>query len=306
MSSDSDVISHFTALDELIQVIYQGSARFVIISSVDDASWTVHAGLTGDEGRWWQGKWTEKDVREVIVRLPSHSLRAFERSKPAAASPQGSKVSGFLLDSFVEKLADTFVKGELSIGGWSAHKDAPIQLVFGTHAKTPIQIPLTELSHREAAAYATKVFAEIALQAQARKCRLYPSSYDVASTLPAASISTSSRAHQGRHSPDAATASERREHASGKTKGKGKAADAKPTAERRKRKAEEVEEELQALRAELEKTKRQQNAIMTEPSKLMPVNRQSQTMTKARGVSLANPTKKARKYKPIEFESDDE
>ncbi|OSD03919.1 hypothetical protein PYCCODRAFT_1364819 [Trametes coccinea BRFM310] len=276
MSSDSDVISHFTALDELIQVIYQGSARFVIISSVDDASWTVHAGLTGDEGRWWRGKWTEKDVREVI----------------------GSKVSGFLLDSFVEKLADTFVKGELSIGGWSAHKDAPIQLVFGTHAKTPIQIPLTELSHREAAAYATKVFAEIALQAQARKCRLYPSSYDVASTLPAA--------HQGRHSPDAATASERREHASGKTKGKGKAADAKPTAERRKRKAEEVEEELQALRAELEKTKRQQNAIMTEPSKLMPVNRQSQTMTKARGVSLANPTKKARKYKPIEFESDDE
>ncbi|KAI9066584.1 hypothetical protein FKP32DRAFT_357177 [Trametes sanguinea] len=270
MSSDSDVISHFTALDELIQVIYQGSARFVIISSVDDASWTVHVGLTGDEGRWWRGCWTEKDVRKVI----------------------GSKVSGFLLDSFVEKLSDTFVKGELSIGGWSAQqKDAPIQLVFGTHAKTPIQIPLTELSHREAAAYATKIFAEVALQAQSRKCRLYPSSYDAASVLPTTA------------------ASERSEHTSYKAKGKEKAADTQPVADHRyKRKADEVEEELQALRAELEKTKKQQNAIMTEPSKLMPVNRQSkpQMLTKARGVSLANPTKKARKYKPIEFASDDE
>lgn len=71
MSSDSDTISHFTPLDELIQVIYQGSSRFVIISSVDDAAWTVHVGLTGDDGRWWQGRWTEKDVREVIVRPPA-------------------------------------------------------------------------------------------------------------------------------------------------------------------------------------------------------------------------------------------
>lgn len=76
MSSDSDTISHFTPLDELIQVIYQGSSRFVIISSVDDASWTVHVGLTGDDGRWWQGRWTEKDVREVIVRPPALRSRS--------------------------------------------------------------------------------------------------------------------------------------------------------------------------------------------------------------------------------------
>ena len=69
MSSDSDVISHFSPLDELIQAVYQGSARFVILSSVDDASWTVHVGLTGEEGRWWRGRWTDKDVKKQFVSL---------------------------------------------------------------------------------------------------------------------------------------------------------------------------------------------------------------------------------------------
>ena len=45
----------------------------------------------------------------------------------------------------------------------------------------------------------------------------------------------------------------------------------RPTAEGRyKRKAEEAEEQIEALKAELEKTKRKQSAIMTEPSKLLP------------------------------------
>ena len=37
-------------------------------------------------------------------------------------------MSGFLLDSFVEKLSDTFVKGEISIGNWASEKGAPIQV----------------------------------------------------------------------------------------------------------------------------------------------------------------------------------
>lgn len=52
-----------------------------------------------------------------------------KRSKSALdASPQGSKLSGFLVDSFVEKLAVTFTKGELSIGGWSSDRTAPLQV----------------------------------------------------------------------------------------------------------------------------------------------------------------------------------
>ncbi|KAJ8462872.1 hypothetical protein ONZ51_g10625 [Trametes cubensis] len=281
MSSDSDALSHFTPLDELIQVIYQGSGRFVIISSVDESSWTTHVGLTGEEGRWWQGRWTEKDVREVI----------------------GSKVSGFLLDSFVEKLSDTFVKGEISIGNWASEKGAPIQLMFGTNAKTPIQMQLVELSPQDAAAFATKVF--IALQAQSRKCRLHASSYDTAA-IPAFAASSSAN-FPSRRSPGSSYA---RPHSPGQAKGKGKTSDANSVSESRsKRKAEEANDEIQALKAELEKVKRQQNAIMTDPSKLLPVAKTKPSQaaaTKTRGVSLANPTKKARKYKPIEFASDDD
>ena len=91
----------------LIQVIYQGSARFVIISSVDDASWTVHVGLTGDEGRWWRGRWVEKDVKKQFVSIrgmlaPGMALRPY-----GTRSLQGSGVSSFLLESAVEKMAAT-------------------------------------------------------------------------------------------------------------------------------------------------------------------------------------------------------
>ena len=58
---------YFSALDELIQIVYQGSAKFVLISRVDCASWTVHLGLSGPGGRWWRGKWTDEDVKAIAV-----------------------------------------------------------------------------------------------------------------------------------------------------------------------------------------------------------------------------------------------
>jgi len=103
MSSD-DLLSHFGPLDELIQVIYQGHLKFVVLSAVDEVSWTVHVGLSGDEGRWWRGRWTEKDVRKTV----------------------GAKSSSKLLDAVADRLADTFVQGELYVGNWSAEKGAEI------------------------------------------------------------------------------------------------------------------------------------------------------------------------------------
>ena len=58
---------YFSALDELIQIIYQGSAKFVLMSRVDYTSWTVHLGLSGPEGRWWRGKWTDEDIKAITV-----------------------------------------------------------------------------------------------------------------------------------------------------------------------------------------------------------------------------------------------
>ena len=73
-SSDDETFgSQFGALDELIQLIYQGPSKFVVLSSVSDAGWSIHLGLTGSGGRWWEGKWTEKDFNNFVVRT---ALRA--------------------------------------------------------------------------------------------------------------------------------------------------------------------------------------------------------------------------------------
>ncbi|KAI0695951.1 hypothetical protein C8T65DRAFT_664414 [Cerioporus squamosus] len=293
MSSDSDVISHFSPLDELVRVIYQGSARFVIISSVDDASWTVRVGLTGDEGRWWRGRWTDKEVKKQF----------------------GSGVSSFLLESAVEKMADAFVKGQVTIGDWSPSRGADIELVLGTSAKTPIRVPLVELDPADAAAFATKVFTEIALQAESRSCRLHPTTtaYEPSKVeAPAAAGTSSSRKTASRRTPSPEPAPRTKHSSSHKTKDRGKEKEREDTqpareSERYKRKAEEAEEEIEALRAELKKAKREQNAIMTEPSKLLPLQKSRiGAVARPKGASLANPAKKARKYQALEFADDDE
>ncbi len=65
------VFDSFAPLDEIIQVIYQGVHRFVILSNVNfgpiEPGWDVHVGLA-DTGRWWKGRWMEKDVEDIAVR----------------------------------------------------------------------------------------------------------------------------------------------------------------------------------------------------------------------------------------------
>jgi hypothetical protein len=67
--SEFDMISHFGAVDELIQLIYQGTNKFVLISCVNNVDWTLHLGLTGIEGRWWKGSWSEKDILRFLVGM---------------------------------------------------------------------------------------------------------------------------------------------------------------------------------------------------------------------------------------------
>ena len=73
--SEFDMVSHFGAVDELIQLIYQGSNKFVLISAVDNVHWTLHLGLTG-VGRWWKGQWTEKDIFKFLVRSSLKGCRS--------------------------------------------------------------------------------------------------------------------------------------------------------------------------------------------------------------------------------------
>ncbi|KAG2072236.1 hypothetical protein BDR04DRAFT_1096808 [Suillus decipiens] len=148
----TDVLSHFGVLDELIQVIYQGFDRFVVLSQVTESAWSIYLGLKGPEGRWWRGSWSAKHILDITNGVQS--------------GPQ-------VLENFAEKLRTTFVNGDLTIGEW-ADKDSDINLTFGPNAKRPLHMTLKELSAVEAASHATAVFIEIALQAQSRKCQLNP------------------------------------------------------------------------------------------------------------------------------------
>jgi hypothetical protein len=89
----TDVMANFAVLDELVQVIYQGMDKFVVLSDVAEDTWNIHLGLTGPEGRWWQGSWREADVLAIV----------------------GKTSSDILLESFAEKLAETLVQGELHV-----------------------------------------------------------------------------------------------------------------------------------------------------------------------------------------------
>lgn len=71
------LLENFSALDELIQVLYEGASRFVLIShltgvdSGTDVKWNIYLGLNevGKGARWWMGWWTEEDVAKVAVSL---------------------------------------------------------------------------------------------------------------------------------------------------------------------------------------------------------------------------------------------
>ena len=64
----SNTLAHFSCLDELVQVIYQGIYRFLVLPNVDDEKWTIHLGLSGTDGRWWRGTWLETDIFQIVVR----------------------------------------------------------------------------------------------------------------------------------------------------------------------------------------------------------------------------------------------
>lgn len=63
-------LEHFSCLDELIQILYQGVDKFVVLSNATDEAWTISIGLEGPEGRWWQGKWEEDTILNTLVSHP--------------------------------------------------------------------------------------------------------------------------------------------------------------------------------------------------------------------------------------------
>ncbi|KAL1747083.1 hypothetical protein HDZ31DRAFT_80777 [Schizophyllum fasciatum] len=157
-SSKVDIFSNFSCLDDVIQVIHQGTDKFVLTSTVTKDSWDIHISLEGRRGRWWEGQWQEADVTKIV----------------------GTKAAAKMFNTFSNKLRESIVKGDICIGNWDAKPDAEIDLTLGPSAKKPLHVPLTEMSATDAAAYATRLLLKVAQNAQSRECRLLATAADTA------------------------------------------------------------------------------------------------------------------------------
>ncbi|ETW76974.1 hypothetical protein HETIRDRAFT_388552 [Heterobasidion irregulare TC 32-1] len=330
------VLDNFAVLDEVVQLVYRGSSRFIVLSHVKDDAWLLHVGLT-QEGRWWQGRWLENDVLHFV----------------------GEKAAPELLERFSDRLLSAFTKKELSIDNWDplSEHSQDLKLILGPGAKRPVHITLTEMTPREAATFAAGEFASIALQAQSHQCRLYPpacpqtpETHDYLKRLPTRSprrgsspapfkvperpkdrsreatpLSSLPRAQKKRrHSsssppppirqpkPSTSTStspSQATRSAQDQDAGKGKRK-AKPLASEPIQFELLAREEIRVLRQELSKARGMNitsqggsfglggSTSALQSRSVMPAQ------TARRGASLANPNKKARRYQAVEFASD--
>ncbi|KIY71112.1 hypothetical protein CYLTODRAFT_487482 [Cylindrobasidium torrendii FP15055 ss-10] len=239
-------ISVFSSLDKLIQVVYQQVYRFVIISEiVDDCRWTVYVGET-DDGRWWKASWEQDDVERV------------------------ARVTHLSDTRLAENLAECITKGEMCMENFEIDDEGDASLHFGkaNGSKERITMRLKGLSPTEAMQYTTRTLVDIGLNAQRRRCQLFPSESSAPDLdLPPLPTPKPQASSEARVKPTPPPQSQ-------------------PPAKKRK----EVPPPAAG------------------PSKVSTTKPASSTKAPQRlkGSSLANPAKKARKYQALEFGSDDE
>ncbi|TFK53853.1 hypothetical protein OE88DRAFT_1122975 [Heliocybe sulcata] len=264
--SENSLLTHLAVLDDLIQVIYQGHLKFVVLSAVDDDAWNVHVGLTSrtKEGRWWTGQWKQEDVEKIM----------------------GPRSSSSLMETFVQKLKTAFTEGDMFIGNWNPSKGAEINLAIGTTDKKPLSISLTELSSQDAAAFASDVLFRIALQAQKHGCQLQPSTLPAPPVLPDMPRQPRSRTTTVKDSSSTSTSTSSKSAQDPET-------------------LKEIEElRSQLAEAHAETTKSPKSKAPSNPLQLR-MTRGLAAASHVKGASLANPNKRVRKIKEIEFEDED-
>ena len=127
-ATESELFDALTALDDLIQVIYQGAHRFVVISRLHlpysfsssslstepNSHWDIHLGHA-DKARWWRSRWKEEDIRHAV----------------------GSSASTTLIEAFADGVVKSVVSGELYVSGVSdPMAEDGIKVCFGGLRKT--------------------------------------------------------------------------------------------------------------------------------------------------------------------------
>ncbi|KAJ4483701.1 hypothetical protein J3R30DRAFT_1819790 [Lentinula aciculospora] len=250
----SSPLTHFSCLDDVIQVIYHLNRQLFLLSKLQDNAWVLHIGLLGPDSRWWRGTWDEHDIFAAT----------------------GSKASSDDYLEMSERLLEYIKQGELYLSGWSK-ESSNFNLILGPSSEKPSHFQFNEISAEDAASYAAEVFCSIARDAQSRKCQLYGSSIavpvDISTYFKETPASTSSKVLSRR---TVGASSDKREEPISK-----KVVEQPVPSKKRK----ERKEETQSPEAKT-KAKAAPNPI--------------------KGASLANPTKKARKYQAVQFDSDED
>ncbi|KAJ3834049.1 hypothetical protein F5878DRAFT_376790 [Lentinula raphanica] len=178
-----------------------------------------------------------------------------------------------------ERLLEFIVQGELFLSGWTK-ESTTFKLILGPSSEKPTHVQLSEISTDEAASYATEVFCSIAREAQSRRCQLHgSSSYPVGISTTYLDDSPASSSSKPIANRGSETSSKKREE----TKSKRVSEQPAPSKKRKERK---------------EEAKSPDPDTKTTTAKIAP--------KPMKGASLANPTKKARKYQAVQFDSDED
>jgi len=133
----------------LIQVIYQGDLRFVVLATNSRSGWGVELGLiTSGPCQWWRGAWRAEAL--------------------AAIAP-------------IDRFESAICTGELHIGGWTGDDDANLRLDIYPGSPNSASLPLNPYTPEDSARRADKLLFELALQAQVSGSRLLSVSKPAAS-----------------------------------------------------------------------------------------------------------------------------
>ncbi|KAF9070843.1 hypothetical protein BDP27DRAFT_1323097 [Rhodocollybia butyracea] len=154
------MFSSLSCLDELIQLIYHSTVKFVLLSSVTDDKWVIHLCLA-DSARWWRGSWDEADVSAFA----------------------GSKTSSDELLDIAEALKEAIISEEFILSGWSKESNTKIELTIAPSSDKPARFHLSQIHGDEVASYSTNILTIIASSVVRCQLRVTPSNSDATSLL---------------------------------------------------------------------------------------------------------------------------
>ncbi|TFL04798.1 hypothetical protein BDV98DRAFT_654271 [Pterulicium gracile] len=290
------MFSSFFPLDELFQIIYQGFYKFVLSTKTKHDAWAVHVAMIDDDATiFWYGSWDADTVAKQTGQ---------------------DQPSSDLLDALVRTLEQAIVSGELAVNSDSQFLDKDekhIRLVLGASSPNAPQMTLTRMAASDALTFAGEMMINLAMQAQSK--RFTPQSSetylrDSAAPLKRSTVGASGSSHRSSRDGSKSTVDTKEEQPRTK-KVSASSTSSHRSLEKGKTKSSTVPEsptKAKSSSSSRQVQKQESSARKRSPSSSPPPTKVSKKpkaiAAPPKGASLANPSQRARKYKPLEFGSD--